>query len=182
MDLLPIESTNFRPPLPSIVLDVLSRSRFCYLATSEENSPHLCLMCYTFIENIELGTGSFIMSTKRATKKFAALAANSRVAVLVHDFHSAAKSSTDEASESSIHQSKSGTYSVTVYGECEILTGDEAELLRVQHAERNPSYRQFILGDGVAMLRVKPETARICDVNDNVQTWGAEAKVTSSPK
>jgi hypothetical protein len=58
-------------------------------------------MCYTFIQNQELGTGSFIMSTKRATKKFAALVANSRVAVLVHDFHSAAKTSAEDSSDSS---------------------------------------------------------------------------------
>ena len=179
---IPTESVNFSPPLPRIVLDVLSRSRFCYLATSEENSPHLCLMCYTFIQNQELGTGSFIMSTKRATKKFAALVANSRVAVLVHDFHSAAKTSAEDSSDSSaptIHQT-SGTYSVTVYGECEVLIGDEAESVRVLHAQRNPAYRQFILGDDVSMIRVKPETARICDINDNVQTWGQTG--SSSPK
>jgi hypothetical protein len=30
------------------------------------------------------------------------------------------------------------------------------------------------------MIRVKPETARICDINDNVQTWGQTG--SSSPK
>jgi nitroimidazol reductase NimA-like FMN-containing flavoprotein (pyridoxamine 5'-phosphate oxidase superfamily) len=176
-DLFP---TNFRPPLPSTVLHVLSRSRFCYLATSEENSPHLCLMCYTFIEQLDLGSGCFIMSTKRATKKFTALTTNPRVAVLVHDFHSS-ELKNDESTDTSGLQpsSRHGTYSVTVYGVCEILSGDEADKMRAQHAERNPDYRQFIFGEDVAMISIKPETARICDINDNVQTWNSKS-ITST--
>jgi len=178
---LDLSPTNFRPPLPAIVLHVLSRSRFCYLATSEENSPHLCLMCYTFIEQLDLGSGCFIMSTKRATKKFTALTTNSRVAVLVHDFHSSEVKNNDEAIDSSIllQSRHHGTYSVTVYGVCEILSGDEADKMRAKHAERNPDYRQFIFGEDVAMISILPDTARICDINDNVQTWTSKS-ITST--
>lgn len=76
--------TEFAPPLPRAVTDVLARTSLAYLATVEDGSPHLSLMQFSLMEHE--GDIAIVMSTKRATKKYAALVRNPAVALLVHDF------------------------------------------------------------------------------------------------
>jgi len=40
-------SEEFTPPLPRAVLDVLELTNLCYLATTEDSSPHLSLMQFS---------------------------------------------------------------------------------------------------------------------------------------
>ena len=63
-------------------MSILQATRLCYLATHDNQEPHLSLMNFTYIQNREI----IVLCTRRSTKKFKQLSANPKVAVLVHDF------------------------------------------------------------------------------------------------
>ena len=54
---------------------------------------------------------------------------------------------------------------------------DIDEKYRNLHRNKNPSYEQFIVGEGIAIFIVRIEKARICDVHDKVTYWEAN-KIT----
>ena len=49
----PLRGAEHGPPLPAALLSVLARASLCYLATSEEDAPHLCLMAFSFLADAE---------------------------------------------------------------------------------------------------------------------------------
>jgi hypothetical protein len=102
------------------------------------------------------------MSTRIDTKKYEAIVKNPKVAILIHDFDS----KRNDTSSQSL-----GTFSVTIYGEITVASGDRAESLRSKHLEINPSYEQFICGEGKAILAIQPNFARLCNLQDNVSMW-----------
>ena len=135
---------------------VLDVAEHAYLATVEGGAPHLSLMRYTFQDLPELGH-VLILTTRRDTKKFAALIAQPKVAVLIHDFQAGSH--------------ETGTLSITVYGNAVEMHGEVAERLRAAHVARNPHYEQFIIGDNIAVISVQVTLARMCTVGDIVETW-----------
>lgn len=168
---------EFLPPLPLIITKTLEKTLFCYLATCEANEPHLSLMNFTYKDN-----EGIIMSTRTNTKKFQSLINNPSVAILVHDFNStsslqtSAASPADPSTSSNIeaansNNSSSGSCSITVYGKIEVVTDEKAEELRAYHLLKNPKYPQFIVGEDIAIIRIMPTRARICDIRDKVQDW-----------
>ena len=121
------------------MLSVLSRASLCYLATSEEDAPHLCLMSFSFLRDDEeaeaaggggeaSGSGVFILATRRATKKFAALERNPRCALLVHDFATLREG----AAAAGGGGAAAGTVSVTVYGDVEVAAEGSARAARLR--------------------------------------------------
>jgi hypothetical protein len=58
-----VHQEEFAPPLPAAISNVLRATSLCYLATCEDNEPHLSLMNFSFSEDAELG-GVLIMSTR----------------------------------------------------------------------------------------------------------------------
>ena len=186
---------EYLPPLPPIIIKTLEKTLFCYLATCEGSEPHLSLMNFTFKD----GEG-LIMSTRTNTKKFQSLIQNPSVAILIHDFQSTAvvpsvsgvgdSSSNSSSVDSTAAISASlppaaitattttpptttptGSCSITVYGKIEVMAGEKAEELRAFHLQKNPNYPQFIVGEDIAILRILPTRARICDIRDKVQDW-----------
>ena len=96
---------------------------------------------------------AIVLSTRRDTKKFTSIMSNPRVAVLVHDFEAG----------------QQGTASVTINGTVRIAQpGDEEDRCRAHHLQKNPKMEQFIAGANVAILIVTPESARICNIKDQV--------------
>lgn len=180
-------SEEFTPPLPKAVLEVLSRTSLAYLATSQSDEPHLSLMNFSVVslsEGSSSGEGDIgiVMSTKRATKKFEALEKNPKVAVLVHDFEGLKEQSSSSSSESSPvtdHYAR-GSYSVTLYGQVEVLSSEESDAdsdsLRHRCLDSllkatGSRYLQFMQGPECALLLIRPTLARICNIADNVTTW-----------
>eukprot|EP00040_Diaphanoeca_grandis_P034369 m.212895 g.212895 ORF g.212895 m.212895 type:complete len:212 (-) comp33136_c0_seq5:30-665(-) len=151
------KETEYVPPLPECVCDVLSKLSLCYLATVEGGFPHLCLMNFTFVKRKQ---ESIIMTTRKNTKKYQAIVENRNVSILVSDF-------------SHIKDTAPGTVAITLSGKVNLPEGDEADRLRQLHVENNPNYRQFIVGDDIAVFTVTIDRARICDIKDNVQHWAA---------
>lgn len=157
---------EYAPPLPLQVTHVLERASLAYLATVEDGLPHLSLMSYTHVDDADLGP-VLVMTTRRDTKKYRALFTTPAVAVLIHDFDGVRADDCDSKSA----DLPSGSLSITVYGDALIADGEVAERLRSAHLLRNPRYPQFITGDGIAVIAVRPTLARMCNVQDVVTTW-----------
>jgi hypothetical protein len=76
------EKDVYFPPLPDEVVNLLSASKLCFLATVNDCEPHLSLMNFTYYRKDEV----IIFCTRRDTKKFKQIQACKNVSILIHDF------------------------------------------------------------------------------------------------
>ena len=161
-----MEEWNLRPPFPAEIVKLLQDSCLCYLGvTMEDNTAHLCLMNFTYMPGEEI----IIMSTRRDTTKFHAILRMTRCTLLMHDFPTGVEARASDTTAAS-HYGK--THSITMYGIVKVLEGETAEKMRAAHLARHgPKYEQFIVGDDVAILAVYVESAKICNVKDEVRHW-----------
>ena len=60
-------------------------------------------------------------------------------------------------------------HSITLNGSVCEQKGELAEQYRAIHLRRNEAYRQFIVGEDIAILTVEITQARVCDVHDSVR-------------
>ena len=158
-------SSLIKPPFPQPLRDMLSKCRLAYLSTVDiqATSSHLSLMRFTYLHDLIDGE-IVIMSTNKNTKKFDMLQQQKGVALLVHDFDV----DTEDKNRNTNNESTSTRSTITLNGDCCILTGKEEEKYRKEHLKHNPEYPQFIVGEDIAVLCVHVTSARICDLNDNV--------------
>jgi hypothetical protein len=85
---------------------------------------------------------------------------------------SASASSSTSENLNPVAPTTTGSCSITVYGHIEVVTEKEkANELREFHLLKNPKYPQFIVGEDIAILRIMPTRARICDIRDKVEDW-----------
>jgi hypothetical protein len=150
------------PPLPPDVVRLLQASRLCHFATQGDfGEPHLSLMNFTYHRPEEV----IIMGTSRDTAKYKHLQDISQtVAILIHDFpHLVMEGKGDALCGKS--------FSITLKGRAEICDeGSTAEAnYREIHLKANPEYAQFSKSGAIVIVRV--EKARLCDINDKVTTW-----------
>lgn len=161
-------SNLIKPPFPQTLRDMLSKCRLAYLSTVDEGvySSHLSLMRFTYLHDQNDGE-VIIMSTNKNTKKYEMLSRQRGVALLVHDFDKAQIDGTTENNGNT----KESTRSITLNGDCRILSGDDEDRYRKAHLAHNPDYPQFIVGEDIAVLCIDVTSARICDLNDKVVHW-----------
>ena len=172
------KSSLIKPPFPQTLRDMLSKCRLAYLSTVDTlaTSSHLSLMRFTYLHDEQDGE-IVIMSTNKNTKKFDMLRQQKGVALLVHDSSDQATTTAQEDdndnndNDNSNDNSNNKTLSVTLNGDCRILSGADEDKYRQAHLKHNPDYPQFIVGDDIAVLCVHVTSARICDLNDNVIHW-----------
>ena len=168
--MLRLQDRDIYPPMPKIIVDILNASRLAFLATTQDDSPHLSLMNFTYYQQEE----SIIISTRRDTKKFKQIQENPKIALLIHDFPHL------DGSESDTNCGKS--FSITMNGTAQIIDADDVldEKYRQIHQQNNPDYRQFIVGKYIAIIVLQIEKARCCDINDKVSYWDVKKDVSES--
>ena len=157
---------HIRPPFPPVIKKMLSSCRLAYLSTvdNSNSTSHLSLMRFTYINDPDYGE-IVIMTTRRKTKKFDMLMKQKGVALLIHDF---------PQFDGGDGGGNNGIHSITLNGNCIIMDDDKkSEELRQVHLKHNAQYKQFIVGDEIAVLCVIVESARICNINDEVIKWNA---------
>lgn len=149
---------DITPPLPQEAVNILSISKLCHLATCTDNEPHLSLMNFTYYQSDEV----IILCTRRNTKKYFQLLNCKKVAILVHDFPHI-------ETESQYNQ----TFSITLNGIVSLMQDNDDSSMKYRniHLIKNPKYEQFIVGNDIAVIIVKIDTARICDITDKVTYW-----------
>lgn len=153
-----------QPPLPEAIVKLLLASRLCFLATQADGEPHLSLMNFTYYQAEEL----IIFATRRNTKKFDQMMECNSVAILIHDF--------PHLHESEKTTSHGKSYSITLNGVSLALPegSEEEKLYREIHLKNNPDYAQFIVGPEIAVVLVKVDRARLCNIKDQVTTWSSK--------
>ena len=149
----PFDTGYVVPPLPPSITNLLDNTRLCFMASQQDSEPHLCLMNFTYHHEEEI----LILCTRRDTKKFLQLVENPSVAILIHD------------------QVTSPKCSCTLNGRVEIIEGGSKQDSKYRgiHLFKNPDYKQFIEGEGIAVFLVKLEKGRLCDLRDKVTHWPA---------
>jgi nitroimidazol reductase NimA-like FMN-containing flavoprotein (pyridoxamine 5'-phosphate oxidase superfamily) len=131
--------------LPQSINSLLEGEKICFLATSQEDQPHLSMMNFTYLPAEEL----IILSTRRNTRKFFNMQKNSAVALLVYRM----------------------PLSCTILGRAKIEEGEQAEHYRALHLARHKNMRQFISGPEIAVVTVRIEQAMTADLQDEVYSW-----------
>lgn len=166
-----VENGKIRPPFPPVIRNMLSSCRLAYLSTVQENSSHLSLMRFTYINDKDDGE-VIIMTTRRETKKFNMLKKQNGVALLIHDFPQFGEHVGTISEEEVTH----GVHSITLNGKCAILEGkdEKAEIYRAKHLQHNPDYPQFIVGPDISVLCITITSARICNIDDKVTKWNVK--------
>ena len=154
---------TYVPPLPTCVVKMLHSARLCTLATSNDLSPHLSLMNFSYYQEDEV----IILTTQRATKKFDMISNNPEVALLINDFPMLL----DEEKK----QLGGRTGSITLNGWAEALDDNNPSCNKYRNIhlsnKNNKDYAQFIQGPDIAVIVVRINSARICDIHDKVIHW-----------
>lgn len=119
------------------MLELLRSHDLCVLATSRDDRPYCSLMAYAVDEQgIEL-----YLATLRSTRKFAHLAANPAVSLMI-----------DTRGETVRPQVRA----LTVEGECRPITDRaEEEAVRARLLARHPHLRALLADGDCALLRVR---------------------------
>ena len=158
------QDTNLRPPFPQPIVNLLQSACLCHMGvTLDDGQTHLCLMNFTYVPEEEV----IILTTRRNTTKYQAIENLDLVTLLIHDFP------IDKAtrSEDNIFAK---THSITLYGNVTILSGDDAEQMRLKHLQRHgEDQAQFIIGKDIAVLQVEITSAKLCNIKDQVTIWDA---------
>jgi nitroimidazol reductase NimA-like FMN-containing flavoprotein (pyridoxamine 5'-phosphate oxidase superfamily) len=159
-----VQETNLRPPFPQPVVDLLQSACLCHLGvTLDDGKTHLCLMNFTYVKEEE----TLILTTRRNTTKYQAIEKIDLVTLLIHDFP------TDKSARS-VDSGYAKTHSITLYGNASILSGEDAEEMRLKHLQRHgDKYSQFIIGKDIAVLKVEVSSAKLCNIKDEVTMWDA---------
>lgn len=165
-----------KPPFPESVIRLLETTKLAYLATATDTEnpaalqPHLCLMNFTYYKEGQ----QLIMTTRLDTKKADNLRKNGNVSVLIHDFPTL-KSSASSSGNDDGNDKFGETYSITLTGVATILSNgsEESEMLRELHIQNNPTSATFIRGEGIGVVVIDVQEARICDILDKVTMWKA---------
>ena len=153
---------EYVPPLPEPLRCLLSEARLCDLSCSDgDEPPHTSLMNFSFIEEEK---DILVITTRRDTKKFVLMEKHPKISMLLHDFPA---TKTQRKSKTEFQR----TLSVSLVGYARIETGERADYYRNLHLQRNEEYAQFIRGDDKAVITIKIQKARMCNVQDQVTNW-----------
>jgi nitroimidazol reductase NimA-like FMN-containing flavoprotein (pyridoxamine 5'-phosphate oxidase superfamily) len=131
--------------------DLFLSQRLAVLATQEGGQPHLSLVAFATTDDL----GSLIFATSRATRKFANITRDSRVAMLVDDRSN---------KETDFH----GATAVTALGRADEIKAPEMEDLARHFLEKHPSLEEFVQSPTSALVKVTVETYYIVSQFQNV--------------
>lgn len=134
--------------------DLAGAQRFAVLSTHSSGQPYASLVA--FAVGTDLGT--LLFATTRATRKYANLSADHRVALLID---SRSNSATDISS----------AVAATATGVCHELSGDEHEAALALYLQKHPQLESFVTAPTCALLQVDVGTYYVVDRFQHVVEW-----------
>lgn len=140
--------------IPSEVLKLLEKEKFCSLATCCQDTPHVSLMNFTYLSE----EGLIILSSRENTTKVQHIKSNPAVAVLLFTLGS--------------HEEM--PLGCTLYGKASVVNREKEKLYRKKHFDKNPDMGKFIMEDNIVVIIVTIQQVILSDVEDNVHTWSSE--------
>ena len=137
------------------LLQELFRSqRFAVMATNEFEQPFTSLMAFAAAEDLR----QIVVLTERATRKFANLKANSRVALLIDNRENKGSDTQDSVA-------------VTAIGEAEEADAEAGALLLDRYLARHPYLAEFAASPSCAIVRVKIDSYLLVSRFQKVLEW-----------
>ena len=137
------------------LLQELFRSqRFAVMATNDAEQPFTSLMAFAAAEDL----GQIVVLTERATRKFANLKANSRVALLIDDRANKGSDTQDSVA-------------VTAIGEAQEVDAEDGALLLDLYLARHPYLAEFAASPSCAIVRVKINSYLLVSRFQKVLEW-----------
>ena len=121
--------------------DLLESQPLAVLATQNKGNPYANLVAFAFSEDLK----SLFFATTRATRKYANLTADKRVAML-------ADNRSNQASD--FRQAKA----VTVRGRAEEIDKDRGKRFLEIYLTRHPQLEEFVTAPSCAFLRIRVDT------------------------
>ena len=140
--------------IPKEVINLLKTEKFCFLATSYRDQPHVCLMNFTFMED----DGLIILSSREKTTKVDHIRRNPSVSLLLYN----------------LGKSKDASLSVTLNGKATIVNNADETRYREMHYRKNSDMSSFIKGDNILIIAVNIDHGLIADSRDSVFEWSVE--------
>lgn len=137
------------------LLQALFRSqRYAVLATSENEQAFTSLMAFAAAADLR----QIVVLTERATRKFANLKANSRVALLIDNRENKGSDTQDSVA-------------VTAIGEAEEVDAENGALLLDLYLARHPYLAEFAASPSCAIIRVKINSYLLVSRFQKVLQW-----------
>jgi len=128
------------------IRDIFDDQKLAVLSPREGDQPYSTLVCFAATGDLRC----LIFATPRATHKYANIAADCRVAMLV-DNRANEAADTDKAT------------AVTALGEAREVSGDEREDLFARYIDKHPHLKLFVSSPTTALFKV--ETGKYIVVN-----------------
>jgi len=146
-----IDEYGKRQGLKGRLRALFSSQRFAVLATQKDGQPHTNLVAFAATEDLR----QLLFVTPRATRKFANLADDAQVAIMVDNRQ-------NEASD--LHDA----VAVTATGAAEEVVGPEKEALLGLYIYKHPFLETFARAPSCALLKISVETYDIAGAFQNV--------------
>ena len=134
-----------------ILRNLLESQKLTVLATHNEGQPYANLMAFAVTKDLK----SIILATTRATRKFANLSADSRVAVLFDN-------------RSNTEQDFSEAATVTATGHASEVETRERKRLQELYLAKHPHLKEFVTSQTCALLKINVDTYYIVTRFQNV--------------
>jgi heme iron utilization protein len=122
------------------------------LSTHEGSQPYCSLVCFAATDDLRC----LVFATARATRKYANLLADCRVAMLV-DNRANEAADVDKAT------------AVTVLGAAQEVGGDERENLLARYVDRHPYLEPFASSPATALFKIEAEKYIVVNRFEHVQ-------------
>jgi len=137
-----------------VLRNLLRSQRFAVLATDDHGQPFASLMAFAATEDL----GHIVVLTERATRKFANLKANARVALLIDDRENKGSDTQDSVA-------------VTALGEAQEVAPNAGAPLLELYLARHPYLAAFAASPGCAIMRVKIKSYLLVSRFQKVVEW-----------
>jgi nitroimidazol reductase NimA-like FMN-containing flavoprotein (pyridoxamine 5'-phosphate oxidase superfamily) len=136
--------------VPRQILKLLKEEKFCFLATSYQDHPHVSLMNFTYLQEEEL----IVLSSRANTTKVKYIEKNPAVALLIYSLSEGPSS-----------------VSCTLYGLANVVNPDKDHHYRDSHYSKHRDMGKFITGENISIITVRISNAALSDLDDSVRTW-----------
>jgi len=140
--------------IQTLLQELFRSQRYAVLATNEHEQPLTSLMAFAAAEDLR----QLVVLTERATRKFANLKANSRVALLIDDRENKGSDTQDSVA-------------VTAIGEAQEVDADAGALLLDLYLARHPYLADFAASPSCAIIRVKINSYLLVSHFQKVLEW-----------
>jgi len=149
--------------LKKFLKDLFSKQKLAVLATQNKKQPYGSLVAFMATGDLK----HLLFATTRATRKYANISKNPRIAMVVD---------TRSNQEADFHQAAA----VTATGIVKEMEGPERKRFKNLYLKKHPYLKEFVSSPDCALLRMDVETYYVVRQFQNVETLHMKKPISSS--